>query len=143
MKRVLLQHGSRGFVTLAVVIALLWVGSSATAFVLMLSWQADTGAELNRSGVQARWLADACADHGLSEVRFVPGYTGSESLSFGEGRCSIQGVTNVSSTSFELRAQGESGEAFARTLVVFELSSDASGAADGLMVASRSRVAAF
>lgn len=143
MRRVLRHYSKEGFVTLAVVIALLLVGSSTTALVLMISWQADTGAALNVAGARARWLADACADYGLAQTRYIPAYAGSESLSFTNGDCTIADILNVSSTSFAIQAEGRSGEAVGRTLVEFNLSVDASGSPAGLSVGTRSHVTDF
>lgn len=132
-----------GFVTMSVVIVLLLVGISVTLFVLMLVWAADTGEVIVLDGTRARWYADACADHALAQLRFVPGYTGSESLSFENGSCVVMAIQASASDDFPVRAEGTSGRAFGRTLVTVELSVDASGDADGLFIASRSHVPDF
>lgn len=125
------------------VIVLLIIGLSATIFVLMLSVQADDDAALRVSGERSRWMAVACAEHGLSQARFTAGYTGSESLSFGEDRCTVGPLTVISSSSYELAAEGWSGEAVSRFLVEFELSTDASGSPDAVPVATKSQVIDF
>lgn len=126
---------------MSVVIVFFIVAVSATLFMILVSWNAETGEGIARDGVRAKWHADACAEHALHELRNVPGYAGSQSLSFDDGGCAIPPFT--ASASFSLNAEGESGGAFARVLVSGLLSVNASGEVTAVQVLSREYVADF
>jgi hypothetical protein len=121
---------------------LLAVAVSATLIAFMAAWQSvDSQASWSASS-KAQGLADACAETARAHLWLDPAYSGSESLTFGTGRCVVMPVAGASA-SYEIRAEGFVAGTVARTLAQYELSVDASGSVRGLEVLRFERMADF
>lgn len=117
--------GEPGFITIVTVIVLTAVGI-ATLLGLFALLVGETDAEIIRSsGLRAEWLADACAEHARGELRSVLGYSGNETLSFGDDSCEVGAVTQVGggllSPIYEVPAEGISGGAVARVAARYQV----------------------
>lgn len=88
------NHNENGYVAL---IAVLVVGAAATAIGLtLLTTAMDQGraALITQQSAQARDLADACGEEALQQIHTSSGFTGTNSLSQGQGGCNYT-VTNT------------------------------------------------
>ena len=98
-------RGESGYVAL---LAVLIVGAAATTIALMLL---ITGADSQRYGLveqqsaQARNLATACGEEALQIVRDTTAFTGTNSLTMGQGSCNYT-VTNTGGSNRVIDAAG-------------------------------------
>jgi len=87
-------YDERGYVAL---MAVLIVGAAATAIGLtLLTTAMDQGraALITQQSAQARDLADACGEEALQQIYTSASFTGTNSLSQGQGGCNYT-VTNI------------------------------------------------
>lgn len=82
-------------VAIATSLLLLGIGSSRTAFV-------------HEQSEQARALANACAEEGLEQIRSSTLYTGTGTLTLGQGTCSYT-VINTGGTTRTVTSSGTVG----------------------------------
>jgi hypothetical protein len=89
-------------------ISILVIGAISTAVALVLL---ATGADAQRASlavqrsIQARNLANSCAEEALQRIHDNTGYTGTGNLNLGTGSCSYT-VTNTGGTSRSVAATG-------------------------------------
>jgi hypothetical protein len=94
----ILRTYSGGYIAL---ISVLIVGAAATAIALTLL---TTGSDASRSAlviqqsVQARQLADGCAEEALQKIHDSTSYTGTSSLTLGAGTCTYTIASTGTST---------------------------------------------
>lgn len=108
---------NRGFAALASVLA---AGAlAATTATLLLFFGSDfSRAVLSvQESYEAKALARACADTALLQVHNNVSYTGSGSLSLGQGSCTYL-VTNTGPTSREVQATGTVGDVEKRMEII-------------------------
>ncbi len=78
---------NKGYVALISVLIIGAIGAAvATSIVLLGLGSSLTGFGFERS-IQARGLADACIEEALQQIRNSTPFTGSGSLTFGQGTC--------------------------------------------------------
>ena len=100
--------GHKGFITLVTVLVVGVVGLSiATSVILLGVGISKTGIAVQQSH-QARALASACGEEALQEIRNATDFSGSGSLSLGQGSC-LYTVTAGSGESRTATASGTVG----------------------------------
>ncbi len=101
----MMKNQQSGYIAL---ISILVIGAISTAVALVLL---ATGADAQRSSlavqrsIQARSLANACAEEALQRIHDNTGYTGTGGLTLGNGTCSYT-VTNTGGTARSVAASG-------------------------------------
>jgi len=137
-----IEHASHGFVTIATVMVLLAVGVAAALVAFLAAWQSVDGQYSWTVRSHAQQLADACAEYTRAQLWQDPAYSGSESFSYGTGRCAVLPL-QVASSSYDVRTEGVVSGAVARTRAQYVISADASGSVQTLDVGYFERVADF
>lgn len=102
------NYNENGYVAL---MAVLVVGAAATAIGLtLLATAIDQGraALVTQQSVQARDLADACGEEALQQIYASGSFTGTNSLSQGQGGCNYT-VTNTGGNNRTIDATGTVG----------------------------------
>lgn len=102
-----MRNSSRqsGYVAL---LAVLIVSSAATVIattLLVTGVDSQRTALMTQQSVQARKLADACAEEALQQIHDNTSFTGTNNLSLGQGSCSYT-VTNTGSTTRTIVTSG-------------------------------------
>ncbi len=80
---------------------LLIVGAATTAIALVLltiGTDAQRSALITQQSIQARQLANACAEEALQQIHDSTSYTGTNSLTLGAGNCNYIVTTTGAST---------------------------------------------
>jgi len=93
---------NRGYVTLLSVLVLGAVGVSVAVSVVLLGVGASRTSFANEQSMQARALASACGEEALQQIRNSTSFSGSNSLTLGQGGCSYT-VTNTGGTNRTIR----------------------------------------
>lgn len=104
------HRSDKGVITLLSVLIVGIVGLSIGALLMLLSLSESRSAAALQNSLQARGLADACAEHALNKLRISSSYAGNETLSFNNGTCTIQALTGSGSVK-TIRTIGVSGDA--------------------------------
>lgn len=107
MEQLRFDHNSkqRGAVLLLSMLVFTVVGLAITAGLLLLGVsQVETSFAREQSG-QAKGLADACAEEALQQIHDSTPFSGSGSLTFGEGSC-VYTVTNLGGQNREIETTG-------------------------------------
>lgn len=106
-----------GYITLLSVLVVGAVGVSISVSLLLLGLgNSRTGLSLQQL-YQAKALSDACAEEALAEVRNSTSFTGSGSLTIGQGTCSYS-VTSQGGQDRTVAATGTVGTIVRKTKVV-------------------------
>lgn len=77
-----------GFVTLLTTLFLVAIGGVVATSVLLLGLGASRTSFAQEQSAQARALANACAEEALQQIRDSTPFTGTGSLTLGQGTCS-------------------------------------------------------
>ncbi len=112
----LYTSGRGGYITL---ISVLVVGAVATAIavsLLLLGLSASRTSFTGEESVQARGLADACAEEALAHIRDAQACAGSVSEAFGGGTCT--GTVSGTGTACTVSATGTVGQVVRKTKVL-------------------------
>jgi hypothetical protein len=92
-----------GYITLVSVLVVGAVGLAITTSLLLLGIGTSRNSFANEQSYQAKALSNACAEEGLQQIRDSTPFTGSGSLTLGQGTCSYtvtsQGGSNRTVTS--------------------------------------------
>ncbi|HSX07133.1 MAG TPA: competence type IV pilus minor pilin ComGG [Candidatus Saccharimonadia bacterium] len=99
---------------------LLIVGAATTAIALVLlttGTDAQRSALITQQSIQARQLANACAEEALQQIHDTTSYTGTSSLTLGAGNCSYT-VTNTGTSTRTITTTATVG-ATTRKLAVY------------------------
>lgn len=112
------MSNTRGYITLMGVILATVVGASLIISMLLISTSSTKTTIAHEDGVEARYLADACIEAGLEQLRVDTNFTGSGSLAIGTGSCSY-GVTDSGGVTF-VQATGTVANAVHRTEVAID-----------------------
>jgi hypothetical protein len=89
-------------------ISILVIGAISTAVALVLlatGADAQRGSLATQRSIQARSLANTCAEEALQRIHDNTGYTGTGNINLGTGSCSYT-VTNTGGTSRSVAASG-------------------------------------
>ena len=106
----------KGYITL---ISLIVVGAVATAVTLsliLLGLGSSRSSLSNQQGSSANWLAHACAEEALQEIRNNSNYSGNDSMAFSTGSCSYT-VTQGRGEERSIQAVGNEGSVTRRVEV--------------------------
>lgn len=99
----------KGYITLLMVIIVGAVGVLTSISLLLLSvGSSRTSLSFDKSN-QAKALVNACAEAALDQIRSSPAFSGSASLTFGQGSCSYT-VTNLGGENRLVNASSTVGE---------------------------------
>lgn len=106
MQRLVYAKIKKGFSTLTSVIILLF--ASVFIIVSTISGSTDTfiASSSTLASVEARALANSCAETAMNSLKINLAYAGSETFTFGNGSCSIQPVTGSGNTNRIIRTSG-------------------------------------
>ena len=94
-----------GYVTLLSVLVVSVVGVAVTLSLLVLGLDAARNSFVVEQTYQAKGLAHACAERALQEIQENTTYTGSDTLSIGQGSCSYI-VTDTGGDTRNIEASG-------------------------------------
>ena len=106
-----------GFITLISVLVVGAVGMAITVSLLLLGLgNSRTGFAVQQS-YQAKALASACAEEGLEKIRGTSSYTGTGTLSLGQGSCAYT-VTSQGGQNRTITATGTVGTVIRKTKAI-------------------------
>ena len=95
----------KGYITLLMVIIVGAIGVATGVSLLLLGVGSSRASlSLDKSN-QAKALANACAEQALDQIRTSPAFSGSASLTLGQGACSYT-VTNLGGENRLINASG-------------------------------------
>lgn len=97
-----------GYVLLLSVLILSAVGAAITVSLLLLGLAASRTSFASARSIQARTLADACAEEALQQLRLSSSYLGSGNLTLGAGTCTYS-VTDAGGGNRNITAAGTVG----------------------------------
>ncbi len=124
------------YVLLISVIILGAVSSVVALTLLLLSISTGLSSSSLEQGTMARYLANACAEEGLQQIRAQKSYTGTVNLSYPTGTCSYT-VINTGGNTRQIKASGLVNNHTQRILI------DLSGLTPQLTVSNWQEVASF
>lgn len=117
-----MKYKEDGYVAL---LSVLVVGAIATAIgVTLLVLGADSQREtlVTQQSIQARSLADACTEEALQQLHDNASFTGTNSLTLGQGNCNYT-VTSTGSSTRTISANSTVGNVVRKVLVYVTMSS--------------------
>jgi len=92
------QNKKNGYVTLVTVIIVGAVILSIVLFMIKSGLDATENSQASNSSTQARFLADACAEEALQQIRDNTSFTGTNSVNFSSNSCSYSVANTGAST---------------------------------------------
>lgn len=99
---------NRGYITLLSVLIMGAVGIAMTVSLLVLGLGSSRTSFAWEQSNQAKGLANGCAEEALQQIRSSTSFTGSGTLTFGQGTCSYT-VTNGGGSNRTITASGTVG----------------------------------
>lgn len=105
-----------GFILLITVLVIGAVATAIAVGLLNLGSGATTSSIYLEQSFQAKALADACAEEGLQQIRDSTPYTGTGSLTLGQGTCSYT-VSNTGGSNRTVNATGTVGIVVRKVIV--------------------------
>lgn len=105
-----------GFVTLLSTLVVGAVGLAITTSVILLGLASYRTSFAGQQSAQARSLADVCAEEGLQQIRDLTSYTGTGTLTVGQGSCTYT-VASQGGESRTVSAEGIVGTVTRRALI--------------------------
>jgi len=112
-------QGNKGYITLISVLVVGAVGVAITTSLLLFGLGSSRSSFAAEQSAQARALAGACAEEALQQIRDSTPYTGSDSLSLGQGSCDYT-VTNGGGQNRTIEATGTVGSVVRKVRVVID-----------------------
>ncbi|MEK7631850.1 MAG: hypothetical protein AAB445_03220 [Patescibacteria group bacterium] len=106
----------KAFITLISVLILGAVGVAIALSLVLLGVGASRSAFASGQSVQAKNLANACAETALNTIRSTPAFTGTIPLTLGAGTCSAT-ITNTGGTTRLVVASGTVGTVVRRVSI--------------------------
>lgn len=106
-----------GFITLISVLILGAVGVAIMSSLILLGLGSSRTSFAIEQSLQARGLADACGEEALNTIRGNTVYTGTTSVTLGNGTCSFT-VTNTGGTTRSVTALGTVGAIIRHVTIV-------------------------
>lgn len=98
----------QGFITLLSTIIVAAVGAIVAVSLLLLGLGSSRSSFAIEQSKQARFLANACVEEALQEIRDSTPYTGSDNFSIGQGTCTFT-VTSGGGENRTIEASGTVG----------------------------------
>ncbi|HEX8947186.1 MAG TPA: hypothetical protein VF829_03175 [Candidatus Paceibacterota bacterium] len=108
---------ARGYVTLVSVLILGAVGVAIAVALLVLGLGASRTAFVAEQSASARALADSCTEEALEQIQQSNTYTGTASLTIGQGSCTYT-VTSQGSQNRTVTASGAVGTVVRKVKIV-------------------------
>jgi hypothetical protein len=102
------QTKESGYVTLLMVLVVAAVGVAISTSLLLLGLANSRTSFVLQQSKQAASLADTCAEEALQQMRFLPSYSGTASLTLGNGNCSYT-VAVLAGENRDVQATGTVG----------------------------------
>ena len=100
-----------GFVALVSVIILGAIAVVIVISLLLFGISSVQNGEASEDSAQARYMADACAEYALEQLREDPSYAGEEQLETGSGSCEVLPTEVLSEGVVIIESIGRSGDA--------------------------------
>lgn len=94
------------------------VGASIASAVLLSGIGTTRSGVITQQSVQARSLANACAEEALQKLRESVYYTGDEMLAFSFGSCQILPISGVGNTNRTVETTGSVGTVVRKVRIV-------------------------
>ncbi len=113
----MLVRNSPAFATLLSVLILGAVGVAIAISLVVHGLGTSRSAFATEQSVQAKNLANACAENALSTIRLTPAFTGALPLTLGAGTCTAT-ITNTGGTTRLVVASGTVGTIVRRVSIV-------------------------
>lgn len=107
-QHVYINKGKGGYVVLISMLVVSAVAVAVTVALLRNGLAASQTSFAAQQSAEARTLADACAEEALQEIRSSTPYTGSDTLSIGNGSCTYT-VVSTGGQNRTITAQGTVG----------------------------------
>lgn len=104
-------HSAHGFVTLMSMLVASAIGIAIAIPLLLSSIDLSRAALVRQTGVQARALADACAEVALAKLHDTKSYGGNETLTLSTGTCTILPVLGSGTKERTVQTIGTTGMA--------------------------------
>ena len=98
----------KGYITLMSVLVMGAVGLSISVSLLLIGTGELANAFLREQSYQAKGLANACSEEALQQIRDNTSYTGTASLTLGQGTCTYT-VTNTGGENRTIASSGTVG----------------------------------
>jgi hypothetical protein len=114
------RKGTRGYVTLLVVLVVTILGIAVTFSSLFRGGDTLDAAFKFEQSFEAHSFADACVESGLLAITKEESFSGSDSITFSTGACDYT-VESVSDTQSVLQSSGSSGRTIRKVKVVATL----------------------
>lgn len=111
------MSSSRGFATLISILIISAVGLSVVVSLLLLSIASSRTSFSYEQSLQARWLATACAEEAMQQIRDATSFTGMGNLTLGQGTCSYA-VTSQGGQNRTIAATGTVSSTIRKVRVV-------------------------
>lgn len=107
-KSYFLEASSKGFTTLVAMLVVGAIASAVAISLLLLGISTTKNSLAMQQSFQAKALADACAEYALQQIRNSTPYSGSGSLTLGQGTCNYA-VANTGGSNRTITAYGTVG----------------------------------
>ena len=98
----------QGYSILLIIVVVSAVAVAITTSLLLLGIDSSRTSFAQEQSYQARSLANACAEEALQQIRNMTAYTGSGTISLGQGSCDYL-VTNTGGLNRNIRASSTVG----------------------------------
>lgn len=115
------QHSdkiSRAYITLLTVIILSSIAAVMITTVLIISTENFQANQRLRQTLEAKALAETCAEFAISKLKDNLAYAGSESLSLSYGTCNVQAITGSGNSNRTITTDSTVGSSIRREQVV-------------------------
>jgi Tfp pilus assembly protein PilX len=103
------QDFQKGFMILIATITVLVIVTVITVSMLYISTSATQSNQIVEQSTQARYLADACIERALVEIKIDADYAGDENIDFETNSCEILPMTLIGSE-YQIRTSGIVGD---------------------------------
>lgn len=112
------EKKSEGFVALVSVIIIGAIAVAVVVSLLLFGISSVQSGEAVEQSARARYMADACAEYALEQLREDPSYAGEENLEIGSGSCEILPTETLSDGVVVIKSMGSDGDAVRKVRVV-------------------------
>lgn len=103
-----LTNNSEGYVALITVLIVGAVATAVSLTLLLTGTDSQRATLVSQQSMQARQLANACAEEALQQIHDSTSFTGTNNLSLGQGTCSYT-VTNTGGSNRTIATTGTVG----------------------------------
>lgn len=112
-------YKNSGYITLISTLVVGAVGLSIVTAVILLGLGSSRSSFAIQQSVQAKSLANACAEEGLEKIRESTSFSGTGNLSYTTGNCTYT-VSSTGGQGRNILAQGNSGDSIRKVQVTID-----------------------